>query len=253
MGILILFIIFAIIVLAIVILVMVLVKKAENFSRKTFGVGVSTLARQVQEHSEKIDETPKSIASMTRVYEPQLKRDFPEFNWMEFRDKAEQMLRMAFAAISQGDESAIHGGSEDLRNQLISQIRDNKRQQIREQYEDVEIHNTEISRYEKKGGTCVLTLQSAVGHIHYKERDGKVLEGSKERKQQTKYNIQLMYIQDAEKANLGKAVGTTCPNCGAPVVNLGQKKCEYCGLAVTPINIQVWSIQNFYEVDYHKV
>lgn len=246
-----LFIIFAVIILVIVILILVIMKKVERFSKSVFGV--KSLAEGLSQQAEELAETPKSISGMTRIYEPQLRRDFPEFNWKEFKDKAEQMLLMAFAAISQGEETLIRGGSETLHNQLITWIQENKRQQIKEQYQNVQIHNTEITRYEKKGGTCVLTLQSAVGYIHYKERDGRILEGNREHTIQTKYNIQLMYVQDAKAANQDKSVGTTCPNCGAPIVNLGQKKCEYCGLAVTPVNIQVWSIQSFYEVDYHKV
>lgn len=245
------FLVFAVIILVIVILIFVIMKKIERFSKSVFGV--KSLAEGLSQQAEELAETPKSISGMTRIYEPQLRRDFPEFNWREFKDKAEQMLMMAFAAISQGEEGLIRGGSETLRNQLNTWILENKRQQVNEQYQNVQIHNTEITRYEKKGGTCVLTLQSAVGYIHYKERDGRLLEGNREHTIQTKYNIQLMYVQDAKVANQDKSVGMTCPNCGAPIVNLGQKKCEYCGLAVTPVNIQVWSIQSFYEVDYHKV
>ena len=39
-----------------------------------------------------------------------------------------------------------------------------------------------------------------------------------------------------------------CPNCGAPVKKLGAMYCEYCGSAVTPINLKVWTLHKFYEV-----
>ena len=38
-----------------------------------------------------------------------------------------------------------------------------------------------------------------------------------------------------------------CPNCGAPVTILGQKKCEYCGSALTVINRHVWTLSRIYE------
>lgn len=241
----------AMIALLVVILVVYIVKKVERLSTSLFGV--KSLTEGLNAQADELAETPKSIAGMTRIYEPQLVKDFPEFNWKEFRDKAERMLLMAFAAISKGEETLVGGSAEGLREQVIAVIRENKRQQIKECYRDIQIHHTEITRYEKKNGTCVLVLQSAVGHIHYKEKDGKLIEGNKERREQTKYNIHLMYIQDAKKANLDKAMGATCPSCGAPISNLGEKKCEYCGSPVVPINIQVWSIQSFYEVDYHRV
>ena len=37
-----------------------------------------------------------------------------------------------------------------------------------------------------------------------------------------------------DNAGIGSAVGTTCPNCGAPVRSLGAKKCEYCGPPAAP-------------------
>lgn len=244
-------IVLAVILLLIVILVLVIIKKVERFSRSIFGT--RSLTQGILKQKEELARTPKSVAGMTRIYEPQLMKDFPEFNWKEFRQKAEQMLVLYLAAISKGQEQLIGGGSLALRQQLLTRISENKRQQITEQYQDVVIHNTEITRYERKQGTCVLTLQSAVGHIHYKEKNKLLVEGDRTLPVQTRYNTQLMYVQDANAANLDKAVGVTCPSCGAPVTGLGRKKCEYCGLEVTPINVQVWSIQGFHEVNYHNV
>ena len=96
-------------------------------------------------------------------------------------------------------------------------------------------------------------LQSAVEHIHYKEKDGKLISGKKDLLEQTKYNMELMYIQDESKVSADKGVGLTCPHCGAPVTSLGAKFCEFCGSEVIPINMQVWSLQHFYEVTYQKV
>ena len=38
-----------------------------------------------------------------------------------------------------------------------------------------------------------------------------------------------------------------CPNCGAPIKNLGAKFCEYCGSAVEVINSRVWSLEHIKE------
>lgn len=48
-----------------------------------------------------------------------------------------------------------------------------------------------------------------------------------------------------DNAGIGSAVGTTCPNCGAPVRSLGAKKCEYCGSYVEPVNIKYGSCRAF--------
>ena len=41
-----------------------------------------------------------------------------------------------------------------------------------------------------------------------------------------------------------------CNKCGKEITD-DSKFCEYCGSGVEPVNIKVWSLQNFCEVDYN--
>lgn len=211
------------------------------------------LLREAERQADVLAETPKSVSGMTRIFAPQIERDFPEFSLEQFKNKVENLLVAALAAVTEGDAGMLQDVSEELRRQVENQIADNQRGKIRETYAQVRIHQTEVADYRKKNGTCVITFQSAVEHYHYKEKDGKLIWGEKERKQQTKYNTELLYIQDERLVDGGNAVGTTCPNCGAPIKQLGMMRCEYCGLAVTPVNLKVWKLHRFYEVDYHHV
>ena len=99
----------------------------------------------------------------------------------------------------------------------------------------------------------MITIQSAVEYFYSKVRDGKVIDGSKERKTQTKYNTELIYIQDIDLAEFDHAIGMSCPNCGAPIKTLGEMRCEYCGTKVTPVNTKVWSLHKIYEVGFQRV
>lgn len=182
-------------------------------------------------------------------------RDFPDFSWAQFRVKAENMLTAALYAISEGSMSRLASDTaESVKNEIRTRIEENSFSQINEHYEDITIHQTEISNYRHESGKCIITIQSAVGYKYYKEQNGKLLDGSKERKTQTKYNIELVYVQDAEKLTFDNAYGTRCPHCGAPVKGIGRNFiCEYCGSGVAPINIKVWSLHKFYEVDYNHV
>lgn len=99
----------------------------------------------------------------------------------------------------------------------------------------------------------MITFQSAVEHYHYKEKAGKIIWGYKDRKMQTKYNMELLYVQDAAQQTEGNAFGLNCPNCGAPMKGLGQQICEYCGSPVVPVDTRVWRMVRFFEVDYHHV
>ena len=62
--------------------------------------------------------TPKSVSGMTSLCIPRITKDFPEFNWYEFKQKAENMLLSAFNAIEEEDASLIMNASNDLRSQV---------------------------------------------------------------------------------------------------------------------------------------
>ncbi|MCI8483858.1 MAG: TIM44-like domain-containing protein [Lachnospiraceae bacterium] len=228
-----------------------LVYKIRRISMDFFGT--KSLTEGWKRQAQELAATPKSVAGMTRLLAPQIQRDFPEFNWREFQNKAENRMKGFLTALDREDISYLKEGSEELQRQLELQISRNQAQKIREHYKDIQIYNTEITKYEKDRGTCVITLQSAVGHLHYKTREGEVIEGDDKLLEQTRYNMEILYVQDEELANSDHGVGITCPHCGAPVTGLGVKQCEYCGGVVTPVNRQVWSFHKFYEVDYHSV
>lgn len=225
-------------------------QKLRSASRQLFGT--DDFIEGFNRNADVLAETPKSVSSMTRLMEPQIMRDFPEFSWEEFKHKAENMLTSALLAISANDPERLVDASEDIRKQVGNIIEENRLNGIGETYSQIQIHQTEIANYTKRDGKCVITIQSAVGYLHYKMQDGKVLAGDQNRKTQTKYNMELVYIQNAEIADIDNAVGTTCPQCGAPIKTLGSKFCEYCGAGVTPLNIKVWSLHKFYEVDYNR-
>ena len=217
-------------------------EKLRRLSRMAFGT--DSITEGLEQQAKELAVTPKSVSAMTRIFLPQIQRDFPDFHIEQFKDKVENALMLALQAISAADAGIFE-------RQIKDRIRENETEAVTEHYEQIQIHQTEIANYEKKQGTCVITFQSAVGYLHYCEKAGKVLSGSKELTEQTRYNVQLMYIQNEKLAGMDNAVGTTCPNCGAPITNLGAAYCEYCGSAVTLLNLKVWTLHSFDETDYH--
>ena len=75
------------------------------------------------------------------------------------------------------------------------------------------------------------------------EKNGQIVRGRKDLREQAKYNVEVMYIQDREMVenmdDMGLAM--TCPHCGAPLPKLGAKKCEYCDSPVVEFNIRTWN------------
>lgn len=225
--------------------------KIEQVSQAVFGT--KSLVEGINRQKDIAAVTPKSVSGMTRIFAPQIQRDFPDFQLEQFRDKVENLLISVLQAITREDTSLLGDVSDEICRQVRNQIDGNQAAGVRESYLNIKIHRTEITDYRKQKGTCVITFQSAMEYYHFKEKNGTVIEGEKERKHQSKYNTELMYIQDEKLANIDGAIGTTCPNCGAPITNIGNMHCEYCGLAVRPVNLMVWTLHQYYEVDYHNV
>ena len=195
-----------------------------------------------------IETSPKSINGMTSLCIPRITKDFPEFNWHEFKQKSENMLKSALLAITKENAALVVDGSADLRNQIALTISNNKEAGIDEVYQNITIHQTEIADYRKTAGTCIITLQTSIGFIHYQKKEDSIILGSDTALTQTRFNVELLYIQDADKvADKGNALSITCPSCGAPVTGVGQKVCAYCGCAITEINVHAWALNRYYE------
>ena len=189
--------------------------KLRNVSRQLFGT--ESIVDGLNRQADIAAETPKSVSGMTRLMEPQIMRDFPDFNWSEFKHRAENMLTSALLAISSERPERLVDASEEVKNQVLNIIADNQAAQVREVYNNIKIHQTEISNYRKDKGNCIIVMQ------------------------------------DGEEKEFDNAFTTTCPQCGAPVRGLGNMICEYCGAHVVPINTKVWSLHKLYQVDYNHV
>ncbi|MGN0551550.1 MAG: zinc ribbon domain-containing protein [Acutalibacteraceae bacterium] len=197
-------------------------------------------------------DTPRSIPSMTGIYLPQIQRDFPDFNYTQFKASAQSVLLSFLNCIESKSEYSGGHASQNLHNQVKAIVDDLTSGGFTVKYDSPKIHRTEIARYVKAKGICSVYFQSAIEYYYSKyDQSGKITDGSEDLKRQTVYEIELNYIQDAAKANAGttnNALGVTCPNCGAPVTNLGSKYCEYCGTGIKEINIYSWSFNSVSEV-----
>ncbi len=185
---------------------------------------------------------PKSVSAMTSVYLPKIVKDFPDFNYDEMKRMAETFLMTYLRAIDSGNADEIRYGDSEFREKVRNYIDMNVQNRIKEYFQLVRIHRTEITNYRKAAGKCIITFQSSIEYRHFKESDGQLLAGRRDKMCQTRYDVDLIYIQDREKveSDFDSAQGFNCPNCGAPITSLGHKRCEYCGCGVEEYNIKVW-------------
>ena len=223
--------------------------KAREFSRTVFGT--EDLSAGIRQMKQEYSTTPKSVSAMTSLLLPKIVSDFPDFEYDEMKERVENILTQYLRAVTQKNTSVLTDGNSELRQQLENHIQMLSAKELQEHFDQIKIHRTEIHQYKKTDGRCIITFQSALECYHYiTDSSSAVLEGSKEYKYQTKYNTDLIYIQDRNlvENELDHALGINCPNCGAPLSSLGAKKCEYCGTPVIEINIHAWSFSDVKEI-----
>lgn len=206
--------------------------------------GINSLLEGMKAQESDYANTPKNVSSGTNIYLPQIMRDFPEFHLEEMKRKAEEIIYAYLLSIHEQKEDLLdrEDVTIELKNKLNMKIRALQSIDSYERYEQIKFHRTEIHRYRKESGRISIVFQSAVGHIFYVEKKGKVVRGKKDRFTQNRYNVEMCYIQDRERAKRNEDTGYSlhCPNCGGVISSLGNKQCPYCGSQVKEYNIRVW-------------
>lgn len=255
--------ILAIIIFIVFIIVLVtVIKKITAVSRKARQVtnavkdvskavyGTENIAEGIKRQNFEASITPRNISNMTSVYLPQIQKDFPEFHYDEMRERAKNVLTSYLYCIDNGDPSKLSEGTQELKNAIVMHLQLLNDRNYEEHFERMKIHKCELSKYIKKDGRCTVTFQASIQYYHYILEGDKMKTGRKDQLTQSKYEINLVYIQDRdmiEKA--GEAsLGLTCPNCAAPISNLGAKHCIYCGTPVVEFNIHAWNFASIKEL-----
>lgn len=223
-------------------------RKTQQISRALFGT--SDITKAAKQLKTEYATTPKSVSAMTSLLLPKIAEDFPDFQYDEMKQRAENVLTSYLQAITEHNASILQDGNSELKQQLENHIQMLAAEGKKEHFDRIRIHRTEICQYKRTDGRCIITFQSALECFHYMtDSSSNIIAGSKDYKYQTKYNTDLIYIQDRSlvENELDHALGVNCPNCGAPLSSLGAKVCEYCGTPVIEINIHAWSFSHIEE------
>jgi len=225
-------------------------RKINSFSREVFGT--ESILEGAAKMKAEYAATPKSVSAMTSLCLPKITKDFPDFNYNEMKTRANNLLTSYLLAIEEKNPDLLQEGNTELKNKVSNYIQLLNNQNSSEHFRDISIHRTEISGYRKDKGRCIITFQSSLEYYHYLTDSGnQVIVGEKELTYQTRFEVDLIYIQDRSlvEQELDHALGINCPNCGAPLTSLGAKVCVYCDSPVIELNIHAWSFSDVREVN----
>lgn len=211
---------------------------AKQFTQEYFGT--SDIKEAIKISEEEYQETPKSLSNMEPVVLNRLKNDFPSLNINEIKRIAESNIINSLNAIEQKDVSVLTNKNERVTTWVKSKIADLKKGES-VHFDSIKIHKTVINKYEKDEKCATIYLQTSLEYL-FKKNEGIY------KKIQTRFKTEFIYIIDASKLKEHeKALGLNCPNCGAPIIKLGNKKCVYCDTHVEDIVNKTWNINNIEE------
>ena len=226
-----------ILLLGIVILFLIIKSVVSNFLETYFGT--RSLKEAIEKSEIESENTPKSLASMENLLKPTILKDFPDLNINELKSMTQNAILDYYNAIENKDIDILKNYNDTIKNLAISKIDDYKDKTI--SYEDIKFHKTVLNRYEKNKSIATITTETGLEY-YYKE-DNKI-----KKKIQNRYKVELIYVIDANLVPKDKKLlGLNCPNCGAPITTLGEKKCTYCNTGIKDIIKRTWVINNIKE------
>ena len=210
---------------------------------------ISSLKDEINQGEIEAKTNHKHVTGMTKLLIPKIVKDFPNFSETEFYNKVETSLMLVFSSL----EDKKLKTNEDLilvKDKIEEQIEDFKDSKVSVKYDDVRFHRHALKYYTNKDGVLNISVSTSLEYYYTKTKDGKVIEEYKDYKKQTRYTTEFIYIYNPDKIVKNQTlIGINCPNCGAPVKDLGKKVCRYCGSGLEDINLKSWHI-SLYKEDY---
>ena len=224
-------------------------REVQSFSQEF--LGTSDIRQGFRQVENEYAITPKSVSGATNICLPRITADFSDFHYEEMKRRAENVLLSYLACVSSRNADNLQDGNSELKHSLEHRINYLRSNGKREFFDEPRIHRTEIAAYTKNEGRCTVTFQTSIQYKHYTmDMNGKRIGGSDTVLEQSRYNTELVYIQDREivEKDMDGLEGRNCPNCGAPLTHMGSKNCRYCGTPIVEYNIKVWTFSAVKEI-----
>ena len=237
------------IVSAVLLIFLIIVIKLKITARQYGYSNLGSLINELRQGVNDSFDSIKSLGSQTQLLLPSISRDFPNFSQHELFNKVETSLRLIFNSL----EEKCVGKQKELvliRENLKAEIEDMATNNISVRYDDIKFHKHGMKSYTKKDGVATIEINTALEYNYSKEKNGRIINNNKGHKKQDRIVTKFIYVYDPDKySETQTLVGITCPNCGAPVKDLGNKICRYCNSGLEDINLKSWHIIS-YKSDY---
>ena len=233
------------IILAVFLLVGILLLKLKKAAKEYGYFDLKSLYNDIKQSSYDSFTKEKSIGSQTNLLLPQIVRDIPNFSADEMFRKTETCLRAAFNSL----ENKTLSGTDEIilmKDSIKEEIEDMISNKISVRYDNIKFHKHGLKFYTNKDGVLTITVNTSLEYDYEKTKNGKIIDNNHNVKKQNRIVSKFIYVYDPDKYTKSEVlVGIICPNCGAPVKDLGKKKCRYCGSGLEDINLKSWHMVSY--------
>lgn len=213
-------------------------QKLKEFSSSVFGT--SNIIEGIKSQKIALSNEPRSVFGMEKLILPNITKDFPNLNINEMKKMVEDSILMCLQSIEKKEILKVDYVSETITNWIQSRIDDLKEDEFIN-YDEIKFHKTVLNQYVNKDGVYSLMFQTAVEYLYRENNDDY-------EKIQNRFNTEFIYIFDDTKiSKYQSGIALNCPNCGAPIKDLGVKTCNYCGTGVIDLVKKTWILNNIQE------
>jgi len=225
--------------------ILAIYSKFRQIAREAGFGDMKNVMKEIKTSSDAIRYNKKSISGMTRLLEPTIQADFPKFNKNELYSMCERDLRTIFKCLENKSSENLNE-IPLLKESILKQISDLSEDKIDINYSGILFHDFAIRNYEKKNGAATVDIAVALQYDYQEFKDNKLIKDNKT--VQKRYSCKYVYIYDQSLFGKHEHVfGIHCPNCGAAVVDLGEKQCRYCQAHIEDINLSSWQLSSYKE------
>lgn len=237
------------IIIFLTIIVLIIRKKIKNILSKFGYNSLNLLKDGIKKGELEYKNTPKHVTGMTKLLIPKIVKDFPNFSETELYNKVETSLLLIFNSL-ENKQVEVNEELILLKDKLNEQIKDMRKDKISVKYDEIRFHRHALKYYKNEDGVLNISVSTSLEYFYKKEYQGKVLDNYTDYKKQTLYTTEFIYVYNPEKISKNQSlIGINCPNCGAPIKDLGKKFCRYCNSGLEDINLKSWHI-SLYKEEY---
>ncbi len=235
-------------IVALIVVILLLIFSVYYKFKRTLGISdFNSFIDEVKQNDRNNYSTKKDIFGMTRIIEPIIVKDFPDFNLKHLYSSIETNLTSILNAKTKLDTSYLNKGLSLIKGRIVKEINDMKDEGIIQKYTSIRFNDHALKTYKKSNGTATITTTSSVSYNYESNLDERKYN---DLRCETKYECEFIYIYDEDKfKEKQKSFGVHCPNCGAPVKGLGDLTCTYCGSEVKKVNLRHWEMASFKEIE----